>query len=115
MALRGLRDGCRARRNDQHALHGSAGAISKDGRRRSALDCGRHLGLASQRLLALADALQGVQVDEHVDQGILVDDGALAAQAGALDTGTALAVCAGASVPRSTAWLLVRSSAVRCL
>ena len=30
-------------------------------------------------------ALQGVQVDEHVDQGILVDDGGLAAQAGPLD------------------------------
>ena len=59
--------------------------------------------------------LQGVQVDDHVDQGILVDDGGLAAQPGPLDTCTAPAVCAGACVPSSTAWLFERSSAVRCL
>ena len=44
-----------------------------------------HLGLVRQLLLLHAHALQGVQVDEHVDQGILVDDGGLAAQAGSLD------------------------------
>ena len=38
-----------------------------------------HLGLARQLLLLHPHALQGVQVDEHVDQGILVDNGGLAA------------------------------------
>jgi len=73
------------------------------------------LDLANQLLLAGADALQGAQVEQHVDQGVLVGDGALAAQSGPLDTGTAPAVCAGASVPSARAWLLTRSSAVRCL
>jgi hypothetical protein len=38
-----------------------------------------------QLLLLHPHALQGVQVDEHIDQGRLVDDGGLAAQAGPLD------------------------------
>ena len=44
-----------------------------------------HLGLARQLLLMHPHTLQGVQVDEHVDQGILVDNGGLAAQPGPLD------------------------------
>ena len=95
-------------RGTRGALNSPAGPAGCVGRRARLRDprlsaaLSWRFGLASQFLLVVADALQGAQVDQHVDQGVLVGDGRLAAQV-------------GRSMPRSTAWLLMRSSAVRCL
>ena len=43
------------------------------------------MGFSRLLRLALADALEGTEVDEHVDQGVEVSDGPTVAQFGALD------------------------------
>ncbi len=44
------------------------------------------IGSAGTRGLTLADALEGMQVYQHVDQGIVIGDGCAVAQLGTLDT-----------------------------
>ena len=64
----------------------------------STLSSGRSLGrvlvtIAGTRGLALVDALEGVQVYQHVDQSIVIGDGCATAQPGTLNTqGDSLAV-----------------------
>ena len=43
------------------------------------------MGFSRLLRLALADALEGTEVDEHVDQGVEVGDGPTVAQFGALN------------------------------
>ena len=72
-------------RNASNARAGPNTGVSEGVQGGSATRYAGHLGLACQLLLMHPHALQGVQVDEHVDQGILVDNGGLAAQPGPLD------------------------------
>ena len=77
--------GCRARQGDRAA--DTAGGRS-DGEATGWWSGGggaRHFVLAQQFLLAGPDALQGAQVDQDMDQGILVGDGTLAPQVRSLD------------------------------